>query len=64
MPSVICPECGIKVRALVPRGGDGSALVYARHLDPSGVTNCIESRSIVEPWRTAPAGSAPKEADR
>lgn len=41
-----CPTCGRKVRVVVPKGGDGSALVYVRHDNREG-DYCMESRSVV-----------------
>lgn len=44
----ICPRCGRKVATLIPKGGDGSASVFHRHVPKTGLTvSCDGSRAIV-----------------
>lgn len=44
--SDVCPDCGKRIRAIVPKGGDGSAQVFVRHTDSQGAW-CPGSRRIV-----------------
>jgi hypothetical protein len=45
----VCPVCDRIVATLVPRGGDGSASVYRRHLaHVGGAVICDGSRRTVE----------------
>jgi hypothetical protein len=46
--SEVCPDCGKRVRIVVPAGGDGSAYVYYRHTKPGG-ERCPGSRGFVGP---------------
>ena len=46
-----CPACGRRIQTVVPKGGDGSAVVFVRHKTPLQ-KYCGQSRMIFrESWQ-------------